>query len=250
VTLPHRILISALALAFLAIAGWSASPPSGAWAYAGVPGPDFQLFKGAPPANDFPMKSLDGHTFNLSNLKGKVVLLNFWRSNCPYCVMEKRYLKNMVKQVARPDLEVVSVNLWDKPSWIKSSVKSPADGLRIATRPDDRQWLIENKVGGRVMGYYVLNEAREAIYEVRGFPSTYVIDKEGRVVASHLGMAKWTDQPIRKWIDDLLGKRESAKPTEKKGKELPVWLHRLMSSQGGGVSAGRLVRRTPEDPAR
>ena len=157
-TLPRRILISALALAFLAIAEWSASPPSGAWAYAGVPGPDFQLFKGAPPANDFPMKSLDGHTFNLSNLKGKVVLLNFWRSNCPYCVMEKRYLKNMVKQMARPDLEVVSVNLWDKPSWIKSSVKSPADGLRIATRPDDRQWLIENKVGGRVIGYYVLNE--------------------------------------------------------------------------------------------
>lgn len=249
-TLPRRILISALALAFIAIAGSAALPPRGAWAYAGVPGPDFQLFKGTPPANDFPMKSLDGHTFSLSNLKGKVVLLNFWRSNCPYCVMEKRYLKNMVKQLARPDLEVVSVNLWDKPSWIKSSVKNPADGLRIATRPDDRQWLMENKVGGRVMGYYVLNEAREAIYEVRGFPSTYVIDKEGRVVASHLGMAKWTDAPIRRWIDDLLGKGEVRKPAEKKDGELPAWLHRLMSSQGGGGSAARLVQGMPVDPVR
>ncbi len=249
-TLPRKILIQAMALAFLAISGWIVSSPRDARAYAGLPGPDFQLFKGAPPANDFPMKSLDGHPFSLSSLKGKVVLLNFWRSNCPYCVMEKRYLKNMLKQVARPDLEVVSVNLWDKPSWIKSSVKSPASGLRIATRPDDRRWLIENKVGGRVMGYYVLNEAREAIYEVRGFPSTYVIDKEGRVVASHLGMAKWTDPPIRRWIDDLLGKSGGAKPAEKKDRELPVWLHRLMSSQGGGGSQARLVRRMPADPAR
>lgn len=230
-----------VALAILSISAWIAGPPQGALAYPSVPGPNFQSFEGAPPANDFPMRNLDGRSFNLSDLKGKVVLLNFWRKNCPYCVMEKRYLKSMVKQVARPDLEVVSVNLSDNPSWVKSSTRS-SDGLRIATRLDDRQWMVENKVAGRVMGYYVLNGAREAIYEVKGFPSTYVIDKQGRVVASHLGMARWTDPPIREWIDGLLGKEARAKPVEKNEHRLPVWLHQLMSNR---IDSGREGRPAP-----
>lgn len=247
-TLLKNCAKSALALMLLSFLGSVAGPPHGAMAYPAVPGPDFQPYQGAPPANDLPMRSLDGREFNLSELKGKVVLLNFWRSNCPYCVMEKRYLQNMVKQVDRPDLEVVSVNLWDKPSWVKNSTKSPTAGLRIATRLDDRQWAVENKVGGRVLGYYVLNDAREAIYEIRGFPSTYVIDKQGRVIASHLGMAKWTDPPIRQWIDGLLGSEEVAKPAEKTDRDVPVWLHRLMSNQGLG-SKDRLDRRAQANEA-
>lgn len=241
---------SAMAVVLLSILGWFATPPQGACAYAGVPGPDFQSFQGTPPASDFPMRTLDGSSFNLSDLKGKVVLLNFWRSNCPYCVTEKRYLQNMVKQVARPDFEVVSVNLWDSPSWVKKSAKSPTEGLRIATRLDDRMWLVENKVGGRVLGYYVVNDANEAIYEVRGFPSTYVIDKQGRVVASHLGMAKWTEPSIRGWIDGLLGEEKRARPAEGKDLELPAWLHRLMSNRASGESEGLPARRAQADGAR
>ena len=55
------------------------------------------------------------------------------------------------------------------------------------------------------MGYYVVNEAGEAIYEVKGFPSSYVIDKEGRVIAAHMGMAEWATPPVRNWIASLMG---------------------------------------------
>jgi thiol-disulfide isomerase/thioredoxin len=209
-------------------------------------GTQFQMFQKPSMANDFPMGSLDGRVFSLSDLKGRVVLLNFWRKNCPFCLHEKGYLEQMIKGMNRPDLKVLCVNLWDSPSWIRQRYGRKDNGnLRYATRSGHRKWVVENTVRGRLMGYYVVNEANEAIYEVKGFPSTYVIDKTGRVVATHVGMVDWTSPAVRNWLLGVLGPRPAADAVHRAEYRLPEWLDRLLAhnvSQTHDLGAPRARR--------
>ncbi|MDQ7785758.1 MAG: TlpA disulfide reductase family protein [Desulfomonilaceae bacterium] len=190
----------------------------------------FQMFEKPLRANDFTVGSLDGRVFSLSDLKGKVVLLNFWRRNCPYCVREKSYLEHMVKGLDRPDLQVLCVNLWDSPTWIHRRYgREGGRNLVYAAKPDHRRWVVENQVRGRLIGYFVVNEANEPIYEVKGFPSTYVIDKKGRVVAAHMGLADWTSPDVKEWLLRVLGPRPVARDIQWADYQLPEWLDRLLA---------------------
>ncbi|MFH1113243.1 MAG: TlpA disulfide reductase family protein [Pseudomonadota bacterium] len=198
---------------------------------AAMGGTRFQTFEKPPMAQDFPMGSLDGHVFSLSDLKGKVVLLNFWRKNCPFCLREKEHLEGMVRSLNRSDLEVICINLWDNPSWIQRRYgRKDTPNMRYATKSDGGRWVVENKVGGRLMGYYVVNEDNEAIYEVKGFPSTYVVDKTGRVVASHTGMVDWTSPVVRNWLLRALGPRPRGDGVQTAEYRPPEWLNRLLAS--------------------
>jgi len=213
-----------------ALTFWLSTIPSSA----SMGGTQFHVFSPPPPASDFPMRTLDGKVFALSHLKGKVVLLNFWRQNCPYCVLEKKGLKTMLRGVGRADLEAICVNLWDNPSWVSKRYGGEnGEEVVYAVRSDERSPVVENSVRGRLMGYYIVNDQNEAIYEVKGFPSTYVIDKQGRVVASHMGMVDWTDRSVRGWLLSLLGPQGETESVElEKGIEyvLPEWMERLLTN--------------------
>ena len=226
-----RVLISILVTTTaLAVCGGGASVE------ASMGGTRFNLFPAPPVANDLKMSTLDGKTFALSDLKGKVVLLNFWRSHCPFCAREKQGLKKMLRGMDRKDLECLCVNLWDSPSWVSSRCKDEnGPGIVYAMRPAGPSPLVENKVRGRLMGYYVVNDDNEAIYEIKGFPSTYVIDKRGKVVAFHLGMVDWMNRSVRGWLLSLLGRERSmnlARSQQSDDYALPTWIDRLLTNPG------------------
>jgi thiol-disulfide isomerase/thioredoxin len=190
--------------------------------------PGFDYFPSLPAAHDLTMTTPQGNLLKLSDLKGKVVILNFWRENCPYCVLEKRHLKGMLKQVDPDDVKVLCVNFWDNPAAVRQYGLKAGGDLLIAARPAEGPRVVPNVLKGRLMGYYVVNDDKEAIYEVKGFPSSYVIDKNGAIVAAHVGMADWTKPPIRKWITTLAQAGTHQSPdTEEYA--LPVWLDRLLS---------------------
>jgi thiol-disulfide isomerase/thioredoxin len=205
---------------------------------------NFHFFQEPPDANDLKVITVDDRQLSIAGLKGKVVLLNFWRQNCQYCQQEKEYLKTMIETLKSVDLAVVCVDLWDQPSWVKSYAKQNASDLLFAFRPPTGESVMENLVKGRLMGYFVLNEAKEAIYEVKGFPSTYVIDRDGKVVAAHLGMARWSDPAILKWIAALVAPAPEAAPFSPPDAyyELPAWMDRLLSSPGRAESEQRTTR--------
>jgi len=211
------------------VAGSLLGAPFLACAAGGPEESSFHFFKSPPLANDLKMGTLDDRVARLSGLKGKVVVLNFWRKDCQYCGMEKSHLKNMLHSMNTHDIKVVCVNLWDQPSWVKAYGKSNGGELMIASRPEGQQAVVENVVKGRLMGYYVVNEQKEAIYEIKGFPSSYVINKEGQVVAAHMGLAPWNSPSVRKWLSGLVnaGKSETAQDAEY---ELPPWLDRLLTN--------------------
>jgi cytochrome oxidase Cu insertion factor (SCO1/SenC/PrrC family) len=202
----------------------------------------FQMLDNLPSAGDFRMVAGDGKPFKPADLKGKVVLLNFWRRDCRYCADEKQKLKKMVKDLNRPELQVLCVNLWDDPGWVRLQGKSETTGLAYVSGSGKGTDVVENTVRGRLMGYYVVNEDREAVYEVTGFPTTYVIDRQGRIAAYHVGLAKWDSAPVKKWVAGLLGPAEQPKGRISED-ALPEWLDRLLDNgAAAGPRQGRISR--------
>lgn len=250
----HSTRESSRGLAFVLIAvGPLVFSAGGVPAEASMGGTQFQVFSSPAAANDFRMGTLDGKTFTLSDHKGKVILLNFWRQNCPYCVLEKQGLKKMLRGLGRQDLEAICVNLWDSPSRVSRLYGEDRNReIVYAVRPGESSPVVENKVRGRLMGYYVINDANEAIYEIKGFPSTYVIDREGKVVAAHMGMVNWTSQSVRGWLVSLLGPCNpisAATLTQEDSYALPGWMDHLLTKPGLlGTSPAKEVPRQAQTP--
>ena len=238
-----------IALVFFAALNLFSAGYAGATSARAVAEMGFSVFGKAPEAQDFDMRKLDGSTLHLADLKGRVILMNFWRRNCRYCEREKKLLRTMMKKVRSADLTVLCVNLWDAPRWVKRYAGTGDSGLLFATGGKASPAFVKNEVRGKLMGYYVINSANEAVYEVKGFPTTYVIDKDGKVVAGHLGMAKWDNPTVSGWISQLAQeasremKRPAASATRSGGESrLPRWLDGLLAGpamQGPGTSGSK-----------
>lgn len=226
----------------------SIPPPTSAM-FSGRPG--FDSYEKPAPAAGFRMLRIDGTPLDLADLRGKVVLLNFWRFNCRYCSMEKEHLKRMRKKFGRDDVEVVCVNLWDSPSRVKRYARKRSEDFLFATRDGAKRPLVENIVKGRHAGYFVLNGQREAVYEIKGFPSTYVIDREGRVVAGRLGMAEWDSPEVVRRLSALTAEGQDGQLKGGREYEVPQWVDQLLSYQVG-VSQRRasFAGRTVNGPIR
>jgi thiol-disulfide isomerase/thioredoxin len=205
----------------------------------------FHFFPARPLAHGFQMLTVDGQPLDLSALRGKVVLLNFWRKDCRYCEAEKNFMRTMINAARRSDIVVLCVDLWDSPAWVKKYSANYGPGFLFATRPDQGQTFLTNEVNGRFMGYYVLNSVNEAVYEVKGFPSTYVIDKAGRVVAGHMGMARWDSPAILQWLSGLVHGEGTADAADLPETSSPQWLDRLMlvKAQGQNQTSATQTRK-------
>lgn len=217
-------------LVFAVIAAWMV--PHGVQASGVPPTDDFQLFRNLPQAGNFEMQTVDGAPLTLAHLKGKVVLMNFWRSNCPYCEQEKQHLRKMMTKLNGSGVTVLSVNLWDSPAWVRRYAQTNGGDFLIATRSGERRTAVDNVVRGRLLGYYVVNADNEAVFEVKGFPTTYVIDGEGRVVATHVGMARWDSPKVSRWVAELTQQSmtNGTARVARSDESLPEWLDRLLGS--------------------
>ena len=133
-------------------------------------------------APDFALQDAAGNTHRLSDYRGKVVLLNFWASWCPPCKEEIPLLQEFARTYADQGFDVVGVAM-DEEGW--KSVK-----------PFMEQMNIDYPI--------VLGEASVAKrYGTYAFPESYLIDREGRVVAKYSGVVK--TRPLSDSIGLLLG---------------------------------------------
>lgn len=119
-------------------------------------------------APDIALESPKGDIVKLSSLRGKVVLIDFWASWCKPCRMENPNVVRLHKQYKDKGFEVYSVSLDTKrDAWLKAIQE---DGLAW-------QHVIEtdqNKTGVATS------------YKVESIPTTYLLDKEGKIIASNL----------------------------------------------------------------
>ncbi len=119
------------------------------------------------PAPDFTLPDLDGRLVTLSQLRGRVVVLNFWASWCPSCRAEARDFGDFARQYRDRGVTVVGVNL--REDGITARAFAEANG----------------------MDYPLLLDADGAIgrlYQVVGIPTTIIVDADGSVRGRHVGV--------------------------------------------------------------
>src|SRR5260370_36099384 len=71
-------------------------------------------FTNGGPAKDFQLESLDGSKIRLSDLKGKVVMLNFWATWCAPCISEMPLFVRMYEKYRAQGFEILAVSVDDK----------------------------------------------------------------------------------------------------------------------------------------
>ncbi|MFO0596509.1 MAG: TlpA disulfide reductase family protein [Myxococcaceae bacterium] len=136
------------------------------------------------PAPLFKLDTLYGPPVELSALKGKVVVVNFWATWCPPCREEMPYLIKVVQEHEADGVALVAVSNDD------------LDGQREA---------VSAFIAGlpQLKSYAALGRPEVGmVYKVEALPSVFVIDKQGRVFASHQGQA--SESQLRRWIKKAL----------------------------------------------
>jgi cytochrome c biogenesis protein CcmG/thiol:disulfide interchange protein DsbE len=124
-------------------------------------------------APDFALKDADGKLVHLSDYRGKVVILDFWATWCGPCKIEIPWFMEMQRKDKDRGFEVVGVAMDDE-GW--EAVKPFAQKLGINYR--------------LVMG----NDQTAQMYGgVDALPTTFIIDRAGKIAAVHVGLASKKD---------------------------------------------------------
>jgi thiol-disulfide isomerase/thioredoxin len=166
---------------------------------------NLSLYPAPWPANDMTLKDLNGRPISLSSLHGKVVLLNFWKIDCPPCSMEKPILERTFRKYAGRGLEILAVNLVDEASRQQTYRSSHGYSFTFAFDPDNLLSLQNQSLGSGSTSTFLVNSRREAIYEISGVPTTYVIDRNGQVIGNAVGPVDWEQPVLAKFLESLLG---------------------------------------------
>lgn len=123
-------------------------------------------------APDFELQDQQGRPFKLSQLRGKVVVMNFWTITCQPCVEEMPSLVQLAGLAQdMPDLEVISVTSDKK--WSDVETLFPPDS-RLTVLFDPEKKIMRDKYGSRM------------------FPETWVIDKNGVIRLRVDGPRTWS----------------------------------------------------------
>jgi peroxiredoxin len=157
----------ALALAVLAPSAGAASPAA----------------SGAPRAPDFTLRSADGRNVRLEELRGQVVLVNFWATWCGPCRQEMPHLNKLYEKYKSSGFVLLGVNV-DDDTTQAAGVASKL-GVTFPVLPDSDK---------RVSRQYDLN----------AMPSTVLIDRDGRVRYLHRGYQNGYENTYDRQIRELL----------------------------------------------
>lgn len=144
--------------------------------------PEIGLSKGNTAPN-FQLEDLNGNLVSLWDLRGKVVLLNFWTSYCGWCKKEMPSMEEIYQDYKDKGFEILAVN-----------IKGDKDGLRE----------FMNKNGFTFPVLLDSDGAAARTYQVQGVPNTYIIDSRGIIQEVVLGAVDWTDSAYRQMIEKLL----------------------------------------------
>jgi cytochrome c biogenesis protein CcmG/thiol:disulfide interchange protein DsbE len=135
-------------------------------------------------APDFALKDADGRLVHLADYRGKVVLLDFWATWCGPCKIEIPWFQEFQRKYKDRGFEVVGVSMDD-------------DGWKVIT-----PFVQMKKINYRV----VLGDDKTGdLYGgLEALPTTFVIDRSGRIASVHVGLAGKKDfsDAIEKLLDD------------------------------------------------
>jgi cytochrome c biogenesis protein CcmG/thiol:disulfide interchange protein DsbE len=120
---------------------------------------------------------------SLAELRGKVVLVNFWASWCLECRPEMPVLERLHRELASQGLAIIGVNARESKAAVGRYAKELGLTFRLVLDPD-----------GKI----------NALYGVVGLPTTFLVGRDGRAVALAIGPREWGSAPARALLQALL----------------------------------------------
>jgi peroxiredoxin len=133
-------------------------------------------------APEFTLKNLEGEEVSLSDFKGQPVLVNFWATWCGPCRIEMPLMEDMYQQYKDEGFVILAVDVEESITAVRRFV----DSMKL-TFPI----LLDYK-----------GEISNGPYQVRAFPTSYFIGRDGKVVIAHRGMM--TKPMLQSYMDRVL----------------------------------------------
>ena len=136
------------------------------------------------PAPNFQLPDLNGRLVTLSDLRGKVVLLNFWATWCGPCRVEMPAMEQLYQTFSRKDFEILAVSI-------------DAQGVAI-TRPFQQEYHLT---------FPILHDADYRVgltYGARSLPMTFLVDRQGVVRHQIFGARDWGASDAQQLVQMLI----------------------------------------------
>jgi thiol-disulfide isomerase/thioredoxin len=137
------------------------------------------------PAPELKFKDLDGRMHDLAELRGKVVLINFWATWCPPCRREMPSMERLAQTLKGKPFVALAVDVGEDADTIETFISQLDTTLSFPILLDTRGHSMK-------------------AWKVAGLPTTFLVDKQGRIVASAIGGREFDHPEIVKKIRELL----------------------------------------------
>jgi thiol-disulfide isomerase/thioredoxin len=135
------------------------------------------------PAPDIEVIKADGSKLRLSELRGKVVFVNFWATWCPPCRKEIPDLEALAKKMRHVPFEILAVSSDESWAEINSFMGNTPTKMLIGLDPNKQ--AISNGFGTEKL------------------PETYVVDRDGNLRLRFINVQPWTDERIHRYLEWL-----------------------------------------------
>ena len=144
-----------------------------------------QNYPGTPPAPQLKLSTVEGGDVSLEDYRGRVVLINFWATWCPPCVEEIPSLGRLQQKFSKDDLTVISVDVGEEKARVQEFLKKVPARYPVMLDPEG----------------ITVSE-----WKLRAFPTTFVIDTQGRIGLAYFGGLEWDSPEIVEQLRGLLKK--------------------------------------------
>ena len=134
-------------------------------------------------APELNLSDTNGKMVQLANYQGKVVYLDFWATWCVPCRKSFPWMNDMLSQYQSQGLEIIAVSLDEKRKMVENFLKKFPANFTIALDPEGKT---------------------ADLYKVRGMPSSYIIDRQGNIVETHMGFRKKDKEKLELLLKEAL----------------------------------------------
>ncbi len=135
------------------------------------------------PAPSMQLAQLDGASLDIKQLRGKVVLVNFWAVWCPPCRKEMPSMTRLMTKLSGKPFAILGVNEGESPDEIRAFLKQVPVNFPILLDTDGEHLKP---------------------WQVFAFPTSYVVDKQGRLRLGLFGSIEWDSPETIAEIEKLL----------------------------------------------
>ena len=136
------------------------------------------------PQADFSMKLINskGEQVAMEELRGKVIFMNIWATWCPPCIAEMPGINKLYKDVDKENVVFIM----------------------LSVDQDFQKAIDYNNRKGYDFEVYEAVGGMSQMYHSQSIPTTYVIDSEGNLVLTHMGMGDYNTKDFKEFLEDQI----------------------------------------------